>query len=45
MFCYQCEQTSKGEGCQTLGVCGKNETTATLQDLPIHVVKGVAMLA
>src|SRR4051812_35805970 len=33
MFCYQCEQTSKGEGCQTLGVCGKDETTAILQDL------------
>ena len=41
MFCYQCEQTSKGEGCQTLGVCGKDETTATLQDLLIHVIKGL----
>ncbi len=45
MFCYQCEQTSKGEGCQTLGVCGKDETTATLQDLLIHVVTGVSMYA
>jgi hydroxylamine reductase len=45
MFCYQCEQTSKGEGCQTLGVCGKDETTATLQDLLIHVIKGVAIYA
>jgi hydroxylamine reductase len=45
MFCYQCEQTSKGEGCQTLGVCGKDETAATLQDLLIHVIKGVAMYA
>jgi hydroxylamine reductase len=45
MFCYQCEQTSKGEGCQTLGVCGKDETTATLQDLLIHVIKGIAMYA
>ena len=45
MFRYQCEQTSKGEGCQTLGVCGKDETTATLQDLLIHVIKGVAMYA
>jgi hydroxylamine reductase len=45
MFCYQCEQTSKGEGCQTLGVCGKDETTATLQDLLIHAIKGVAMYA
>ncbi len=45
MFCYQCEQTSKGQGCQTLGVCGKDETTATLQDLLIHVIKGIAMYA
>jgi hydroxylamine reductase len=45
MFCYQCEQTSKGEGCQTIGVCGKDETTSTLQDLLIHVIKGIAMYA
>src|ERR1019366_3871307 len=45
MFCYQCEQTSKGEGCQTIGVCGKDDTTATLQDLLIHAVKGVSMYA
>ncbi len=45
MFCYQCEQTSKGEGCQTIGVCGKDETTAALQDLLIHAVKGISMYA
>ena len=45
MFCYQCEQTSKGEGCQTLGVCGKDETTAALQDLLIYAVKGISMYA
>lgn len=45
MFCYQCEQTSKGEGCRDLGVCGKNETTAILQDLLIHAVKGISMYA
>jgi hydroxylamine reductase len=45
MFCYQCEQTSKGDGCQTIGVCGKDETTATLQDLLIHAIKGVSMYA
>ena len=33
MFCYQCEQTSKGTGCTISSVCGKDETTATLQDL------------
>jgi len=45
MFCYQCEQTSKGEGCQTLGVCGKDEITAALQDLLIHAIKGISMYA
>jgi hydroxylamine reductase len=45
MFCYQCEQTSKGEGCQTIGVCGKDEATATMQDLLIHAVKGISMYA
>ncbi len=45
MFCYQCEQTSKGEGCQTVGVCGKDETTSTLQDLLTYVIKGIAMYA
>ena len=45
MFCYQCEQTSRGEGCQIVGVCGKDETTATLQDLLLHAVKGISMYA
>ena len=45
MFCYQCEQTSKGEGCQTIGVCGKDETTAALQDLLLLAVKGIGMYA
>src|SRR5664279_5047509 len=45
MFCYQCEQTSKGEGCEVLGVCGKDETTATLQDVLIHAIKGISMYA
>jgi hydroxylamine reductase len=45
MFCYECEQASKGVGCQTVGVCGKDETTATLQDLLIHAVKGISIYA
>jgi hydroxylamine reductase len=45
MFCYQCEQTSQGLGCQTIGVCGKDENTATLQDLLIHAVKGISQYA
>ena len=45
MFCYQCEQTAQGNGCQQIGVCGKDETTATLQDLLVEALKGVSMYA
>ena len=43
MFCRQCEQTAKGTGCTFLGVCGKDDRTAALQDLLIHVIEGVAV--
>ena len=42
MFCYQCEQTAKGTGCTVMGVCGKDETVAKMQDLLMHVAKGIA---
>lgn len=45
MFCYQCEQTAHGTGCTTIGVCGKTDETATLQDLLVHASKGIAMYA
>jgi len=45
MYCYQCEQTAKGTGCTTMGVCGKTPETAALQDLLIHAAKGIAMYA
>ena len=45
MFCYQCEQTAKGTGCTTFGVCGKDPETAALQDLLVHAVEGVAQYA
>jgi len=45
MYCYQCEQTAKGTGCTALGVCGKDATTATLQDLLVYATKGIAMYA
>ncbi len=32
MFCYQCEQTAKGQCCTVNGVCGKSANTALLQD-------------
>src|SRR5689334_15601435 len=42
MFCFQCEQTSRGVGCADFGVCGKDESTAILQDLLVHAAKGIA---
>ena len=42
MFCFQCEQTSKGTGCTDFAVCGKTESTAVLQDLLVHATKGIA---
>lgn len=45
MFCYQCEQTKRGTGCLDRGNCGKDETTAVLQDLLLYAGKGIAMYA
>ena len=45
MFCFQCEQTSKGEGCVKIGVCGKTPDVASLQDLLIFSIKGLALYA
>lgn len=45
MFCYQCEQTAKGTGCTSFGVCGKDPETAALQDLLIYGVKAIAAFA
>jgi hydroxylamine reductase len=45
MFCYQCEQTAKGEGCTKIGVCGKTAEVAALQDLLIYALKGLALVA
>lgn len=44
MFCRQCEQTAKGTGCTKQGVCGKTHETATLQDLLVFSLKGIAVL-
>ncbi|MEE4357992.1 MAG: hydroxylamine reductase [Desulfococcaceae bacterium] len=45
MFCFQCQETAKGSGCTVKGVCGKEDTTANLQDLLIFNLKGIAVLA
>ena len=43
MFCFQCQETAKNQGCTVKGVCGKPEETANLQDLLIHVLKGIGV--
>lgn len=45
MFCYQCEQTAKGEGCKFAGVCGKQESSSQLQDEIVAKVKELAFFA
>lgn len=42
MFCFQCQEASKGVGCTIKGVCGKTTDVANLQDLLIHVLKGIS---
>ncbi|MFU0782409.1 MAG: hydroxylamine reductase [Thermoanaerobacterium thermosaccharolyticum] len=44
MFCYQCQEASKGVGCTLRGVCGKTDDTARLQDLLIYTLKGLAIV-
>ncbi|GAU07872.1 hydroxylamine reductase [Desulfoplanes formicivorans] len=43
MFCFQCQETAKNQGCTVRGMCGKVEETANLQDLLIFVTKGIAV--
>ncbi len=45
MFCYQCEQAAKGEGCTVRGVCGKDADVAALQDLLIYSLQGLSQIA
>lgn len=41
MFCFQCQETSKGVGCTSKGVCGKDAGLASLMDLLLYVTKGI----
>lgn len=42
MFCYQCQEASKGTGCTIAGVCGKTSDVANLQDTLLFVLKGIS---
>jgi len=43
MFCFQCQETAKNQGCTVKGVCGKTSDTANLQDLLIYTLKGISI--
>lgn len=43
MFCYQCQETVKNEGCTIRGICGKNDDVAVLQDALLSLLKGIAV--
>jgi hydroxylamine reductase len=45
MFCYQCEQTAKGLGCDKIGVCGKQPDVSDLQDLLVYALTGLGQAA
>jgi len=42
MFCFQCQETAKNQGCTVRGVCGKTEDVANLQDLLVWLLKGIS---
>ena len=41
MFCYQCQETTGCKGCTVVGVCGKQQDVAAMQDLLVWVTKGI----
>jgi len=44
MFCFQCQEAAKNEGCSVVGVCGKQPETSNLMDLLVFNLKGLALL-
>jgi len=45
MFCWQCEQTRNGTGCENGGVCGKKPEVSDLQDLLRFTLEGLSRAA
>ena len=42
MFCFQCQEAAKNEGCTVRGTCGKTAEVANLQDGLIWLLKGLS---
>ena len=46
MYCFQCQETIGNKGCSyAKGFCGKPAEVANLQDLLIHTLKGISLIA
>jgi len=44
MFCFQCQEAARNEGCSVSGACGKQPETSNLMDLLVFNLKGLALL-
>lgn len=44
MFCYQCQETARGTGCELRGVCGKQPETSARMDLLLYAVRGISII-
>lgn len=44
MYCFQCQETKKNTDCKGQGFCGKQESTARLQDMLLFIAKGIAVV-
>lgn len=42
MFCFQCQETARNQGCTVKGVCGKTADVANLQDLLLFLLRGIS---
>jgi len=42
MFCNQCQEAAKNIGCSEIGICGKKDDTANIQDLLIYSCQGLS---
>ncbi|HMA68468.1 MAG TPA: hypothetical protein VKN74_01220, partial [Candidatus Mcinerneyibacterium sp.] len=45
MFCFQCQETARNQGCTVRGVCGKKPAEANMMDLLIYVIRGISYYA
>ncbi|MDO4584435.1 MAG: hydroxylamine reductase [Planctomycetia bacterium] len=43
MFCYQCQEALRNEGCTVAGMCGKKEHCSRLMDTLMDTLKGLAL--